>query len=67
MTAPIAVFFEVEDLPHDVVAEVEQLARHGVAKAVDAGDAVADFDDRADFADLELLFETGDFSASGRW
>ena len=45
------VFFEVEDLAHGAVLEFEQLAGHGVAQAVDAGDAVADFDDGADFGD----------------
>ena len=37
------------------------------AQAVDAGDAVADFDDGADLADLDLLLEAGDLAASGRW
>ena len=46
------VFFEVEDLAHGAVLEFEQLAGHGALQAVDAGDAVADFDNRADFADL---------------
>ena len=55
------VFFEVEDLTHGAVLEFEQFAGHGVAQAVDAGDAVADFDDGADFVDLQSLFEAGDF------
>ncbi len=56
------IFFKVEDLAHGAVLEFEQFAGHGVAQAVDAGDAVADFDDGADFVDLELLLEAGDFA-----
>ena len=42
--------------------ELDHLAGHDAAQAVDAGDAVADFDDGADFADLELLLEAGDLA-----
>ncbi len=54
------VFFKVEDLPDDAALELEQLAGHGVLEAVDAGDAVTDFDDGADLADAEPVFEAGD-------
>ena len=33
--------------------ELEQLAGHGAAQAVDAGDTVADLDDGADLADVD--------------
>ena len=40
----------------------EQLAGHRAAQPVNAGDAVADFDDRADFRHLQLLLEAGDLA-----
>ncbi len=56
------VFFEVEDLADDAAFELEEFAGHGILEAVDAGDAVTDFDDGADFADAEPVFEAGDFA-----
>ena len=61
------VLFEVEDLAHRAVLELQQLAGHRVAQAVDAGDAVADLDDGADLADPDLLLEARDLAASGCW
>ena len=55
------VLFQIEHLPHRAVLEFQQLAGHGIAQAIDAGDAVTDFDDRADFIDLQALFKAGDF------
>ena len=47
-------FLEVEgDAHHALLGELDQLERADVAQAVDAGDAVADLDDRADFARLD--------------
>ena len=66
-----AVFFEIEDLAHDSVFELQEFAGHRVAKAVNARDAVADLDDRADFVDLKFFLvasaiscfrDAGDFS-----
>ncbi len=59
-------FFEVEDLAEDAVGELEHFAGHGTAKAVDAGDAVADFDDLADLGDVELVLVLGDFLLDDR-
>ena len=61
MTAPIESSSRLKTWPIVAVLELQQFAGHGVAQAVDAGDAVAHFDDGADFADLELLLEAGDF------
>src|SRR6266540_6511656 len=51
------VLFEVERKAVHVVAEVEKLRRHTAGEAVDASDAVADLDDRADIDRLGLPFE----------
>ena len=47
-------FFKVEDLAHRAVLEFQQFAGHRIAKAIDAGDAVADFDNGSDFRDLSF-------------
>ena len=56
------IFLEVEHLSHGAVLEFQELAGHGIAQAVDSGDAVADFDDGSDFVDLQSLLEAGDFA-----
>ena len=49
-----ALLFEVERDAEHAVRELEHLAGHGALDAVDAGDAVADRDDAADFGDVDL-------------
>ena len=59
-------FFEVEgDAHHAVLGELDQLERADVAQAVDAGDAVADLDDRADLTRLDGCGEVGDLLDRG--
>ena len=48
MTAPTRLLLEVERQADDAARELEQLGRQRVGQAVDARDAVADLDDRAD-------------------
>ena len=45
------IFFQVQRDAEDAVGEGEHLAGHNFIEAVDAGDSVADRDDRADFID----------------
>ena len=47
------VLLEVQGEAEDAVRELEQLARHDLLEAVDAGDAVADGDDGPDLGHLE--------------
>ncbi len=48
------VFFEREGEAGDAVREAEQFARHDLVEAMQAGDAVAEGGDGADFVDLDL-------------
>ena len=48
------VFFKREGEAGDAVREGEQLAGHDLVEAVEAGDAVAEGGDGADFVDLDL-------------
>src|SRR6266540_3200998 len=48
------VLLEVERNPDDVVLELEHLRRDGVLEPVDAGNAVADLEHRADFREVGL-------------
>ena len=48
------VLFEVEHEARDVVRQLEHLGHERVAQAVDARDAVADLQHRADLVDLDL-------------
>ena len=48
------ILFEVEREPDDAVLELEHLERDGVLEAIDARDAVADGEDRADFGEVGL-------------
>ena len=50
------IFFEVHGQAGDAVREREQFAGHDLVEAVNAGDAVADGDDGADFIDGDLGF-----------
>ena len=54
------VFFEVENHPHGVAGEFEQLAGHGLVEAIDTGDTVTDRDDRTGFADFNFAPEIFD-------
>ena len=57
------VFFEVEDEPADLGAgELDHFAVHGAGEAVDAGDAVADFEHAAHLARVELVLVGLDFT-----
>src|SRR5262249_51651375 len=51
-----AVLFEVEGQAADAAGELDHLSRHAVRPAIDAGDAVAHFQDRADLADVDRAF-----------
>jgi len=48
------VLFEVEDLPAHAAGEFDHFAGHRPSQAIDARDAVADFEHPADFAGLDL-------------
>ena len=47
------VFFQVHGDARDAMRKLDQLARHDFFQAVDARDAVAHRDDRADFGDID--------------
>ena len=49
-----AVLFQVQGQAEDVARELEQLVVHDPVQAVDAGDAVADRNDRPDLPDIDL-------------
>ena len=53
------VLLEVEGEAEDVVAEVHELARHDLVEAVDARDAVADREHRADLGHVDRLLVAG--------
>ena len=63
------VLFEVQREAEDVVAEIDELARHHLVEAVDARDAVSDGEDGPDLGDVDrllvarelLLEDLGDF------
>ena len=55
------VLFQVERQADRAVGELDHLAGHDAGQAVDAGDAVADFQHAADFADVDLRREVLDF------
>ena len=55
------VLFEVERQADDAAGELDHLAGHDARQAVDAGDAVADFQHRADFADVDLRSRSARF------
>ena len=57
------VFFQVHGDAGNVVRELEQFAGHDFVEAVDAGDTVAQRDDRADFVDRDLGFVVLDLLA----
>ena len=57
------VFFQVHGESRDIVREIEQFAGHDLVESVDAGDAVADGHDRADFIDSNLGFVVVDLLA----
>ena len=55
------VLFEVERQADRAVGELDHLLGHDAGEAVDAGDAVADFQHAADVADVDLRREVLDF------
>ena len=57
---------EVEGEARHPVGELEHLERHAVLEAVDARDAVADGDDRADLGDLDGPLVAGDLFLEDR-
>ena len=57
------VFFQVHGDAGDAVREAEQFARHDLVEAVDAGDAVAEGDDGADFVNRDFRFVVLDLLA----
>src|SRR5262249_32932641 len=56
------VLFEAQDHADDVVREVQQLPRHRLLEAVDAGDAVAHLDHPADLGEIHLGLEPLDLA-----
>ena len=60
------VLFEVERQADRAVGELDHLAGHHARQAVDAGDAVADFQHAADLADVDLRREVLDFLLNDR-
>ena len=56
-------FFQVQRNPEDAVRKLEHLAGHRLLDAVDARDAVAHGDDRADFGDVHVDSEAADLVA----
>ena len=50
------VLFQVEGQPDDAVGKLDHFAGHHARQAVDARNAVADFQDASDFADVDLGF-----------
>src|SRR5215216_2648554 len=55
------VFFEVEgETERAILREFDELARHYLAEAVDAGDAVSDLNNRPNIGDGHLLLESSD-------
>ena len=57
------VLFQVEGQADDAVGELDHFAGHDARQAVDAGDAVADFEHAADLADVDLRLRTARFPA----
>ena len=56
-----AVFFQVESQPAHPVGELDHLIGHDARQAMDAGNAVAHLQHRADFADIEVALEVLEF------
>ena len=61
------VFFQVHGDAGDVVRELDQLARHDLFQAVDAGDAVAHRDHRADLGDVDSALRSSRFPGAEYW
>ena len=57
------IFFQVHGDAGHAVREAEQFAGHDLVEAIDAGDAVAEGDDRAHFVDRDLRFVVLDLLA----
>ena len=63
MMTPTRVLFQVEGQADDAAGELDHFAGHDAGQAVDAGDAVADFQHAADFADVDLRLRNSQFPA----
>jgi hypothetical protein len=61
---PDVVLLEVQDQTHDVVAEVQELAGHGLLEAIDARDAVAGLEHRPGLHDRHPLVKSFDLPAN---
>src|SRR5262249_19869636 len=55
------ILFEVKRQADRAVRELDHLLGHDAGKTVDAGDTVADLEDAANFADIDLGLELFDF------
>ena len=60
------VLLEVEGEADDPVVELEHLERHAVLEPVDAGDAVAELEDRSDLGEVRVDVELLDAAAEDR-
>src|SRR5262249_6215632 len=60
------VLFEVQGEAEDVVAEVHELSRHHLVQPVDARDAIADRQDRADLGHVDRLLVVGELLLQAR-
>jgi len=61
------IFFEVHGDAGEAVREGEQFAGHDLIEAVNAGDAVAEGDDGADFVDLRFWIRNLRFGRESVW
>ena len=52
-----SIFFKVKGHAHNTVGELKQFGSHALIKSVDPGNTVADGNDRADFAHIDLLLK----------
>ena len=50
------VLFKVQDQPKYIITEIQQLTGHGFFEAMNMGDTVTDFDNRANFIDIQVYF-----------
>ncbi len=66
MITPTLFSSRLKARPMTPTGKLDHLAGHHAGQAVDAGDAVADFQDRADFADVDLVLVLFDFALNDR-
>ena len=63
MMTPTEFSSRLKARPIDAAGELDHFAGHHARQAVDAGDAVADFQHAADFADVDLRLVIAQFPA----